>query len=306
MPDVRIVVPPGLAAAQELYRGAEGRAWIARLPEIASGFLGRWELRLDGPARHGMAALALPVRQADGTPAFLKLSLPDDDHPGEASALRAWNGDGAVRLLREDPDTWTLLLERLDADRDLCSVADDLAAVQVIGELLARLSSHLAPPGVPLLSDVAGRMVDAAPAASRALDAGAARELRGWADRVAEVLPEAGDRLLHWDLHFENVLAAGREPWIAIDPKPLAGDPGFDLLPALHNRWPEIVATGDVHRAVLRRFDLLVEILGLDPRRAAAWSYARVLQNCLWDIEDGRLPLNPAQLAIAAALDHRA
>jgi streptomycin 6-kinase len=123
---------------------------------------------------------------------------------------------------------------------------------------------------------------------------------------VAEVLPDTGNRLLHWDLHYENVLVGEREEWIAIDPKPLAGDPGFDLLPALHNRWQELAATGDPQRAVLRRFDLLVEILGLDVRRAAAWSYGRILQNCLWDIEDGRLPLSPVQLTIAAALQRRA
>src|SRR5690606_10428198 len=80
---------------------------------------------------------------------------------------------------------------------------------------------------------------------------------------------EPGDRLLHWDLHYDNVLAGEREPWLAIDPKPLAGDPGFDLLPALDNRWDDVVAGGDVRRAVLRRFDLLVEALGLDPARSA-------------------------------------
>src|SRR5437660_1452079 len=78
--------------------------------------------------------------------------------------------------------------------------------------------------------------------------------LRRWAAATAEVAGEAGDRLLHWDLHFENVLAAEREPWLAIDPKPLVGDPGFDVLPALGNRWEEAVATGDPARAIRRRY----------------------------------------------------
>jgi streptomycin 6-kinase len=301
----QIFIPAGLAAAHAKYRGDAGRDWIAQLPRQAADFLERWELRLDGPSWHGMASLALPVRQADGTPAVLKLSLPDEDHPGEASALRVWDGDGAVRLLREDPRTWTLLLERLDAARDLRAVADDLEAVRVIGELLARLTSHQAPADIQLLADVAARMVAAAPAAATALDQDGARRLLRWADLVDEVLPDTGDQLLHWDLHYFNVLAADREDWIAIDPKPLAGDPGFDLLPALHNRWEELAATGDPQRGVLRRFDLLVEILGLDRSRAAAWSYGRILQNCLWDIEDGRLPLDPIQLAIAEALQRR-
>ncbi|MER7155428.1 aminoglycoside phosphotransferase family protein, partial [Streptomyces lydicus] len=132
------------------------------------------------------------------------------------------------------------------------------------------------------------------------------RLVRTCASAVAELVGEPGDRLLHWDLHYDNVLAGEREPWLAIDPEPLAGDPGFELLPALHNRWAEVVATGDVERAVLRRFDLLTEALGLDRRRASGWTLGRVLQNALWDIEDGKIHLEPAQIAIAGALLGRA
>jgi streptomycin 6-kinase len=91
----------------------------------------------------------------------------------------------------------------------------------------------------------------------------------------------------------------------AIDRKPLAGDPGFELLPALDNRWEEVVATGNMTRAVLRRFDLLTEVLGLDRQRATGWTLGRVLQNALWDIEDGDTALDPTQIVIAAALIRR-
>jgi streptomycin 6-kinase len=103
------------------------------------------------------------------------------------------------------------------------------------------------------------------------------------------VLSEAGDGLLHEDLHYFNILAPHpadqREPWLAIDPNPLAGDPGFALLPALHNRWEEAVATGDVPRAIRRRFDLMTDILVLGRKRATSWTLARILQYALWDIE---------------------
>nr|WP_329427539.1 hypothetical protein [Streptosporangium sp. NBC_01495] len=84
-----------------------------------------------------------------------------------------------------------------------------------------------------------------------------------------------------------------------------ASDPGFELLPVLDNRWEEVEATGDVARAVLRRFDLLTEVLGLDRERAIGWPLGRVLQNALWDIEDGRVTLESAQVAIAEALLRR-
>lgn len=126
--------------------------------------------------------------------------------------------------------------------------------------------------------------------------------MRTCASAVAELVGEPGDRLLHWDLHYDNVLAGTREPWLAIDPEPLAGDPGFDLLPTLDSRWDEVTATGDVARAVLRRFDLLTEVLGLDRNRATGWTLGRVLQNALWDVEGGKAALEPVQVAIATAL----
>jgi streptomycin 6-kinase len=245
----------------------------------------------------------LPVIRPDGTPAVLKLQHVDEEHLGESTALRIWDGRGAVRLLDEDPATGTMLLERLHDHRSLDDVPDDLAATRVIADLLARLTAYPAPPDLRGLGVIAERMLAQVPTAvGRLAAAGERRLIERWAATVAEVADEPGDRLLHWDLHFQNVLAGEREPWLAIDPKPLAGDPGFDLLPALHNRWDDIVATGDVSRAVLRRFDLMVEVLGLDRQRAVAWTLGRLLQDGLWDIEDGSTAIEPAHVAISDAL----
>jgi streptomycin 6-kinase len=183
-----------------------------------------------------------------------------------------------------------MLLERLDADRSLATVRDDLAALEILSELLARLSAVPAPTGLRQLFDVAADMLDRLPRALTLVrDPSHHRLIQACASALEEVLPEAGDRLLHWDLHYFNILAPHpadpRAPWLAIDPKPLAGDPGFELLAALHNRWEDAVATGDVPRAIRRRFDLMTDILGLDRSRATAWTLARVLQNALWDVE---------------------
>ncbi|NDU77022.1 hydroxyurea phosphotransferase [Actinomadura sp. DSM 109109] len=304
----RIDVPAALAASYGKHFGTSGRDWIAALPGLAGEFLDRWGLRPDGPGRHGMASLVLPVTRADGTPAALKLQKVTDEHATEPVGLRAWDGDGSVRLLDHDPDTGTMLLERLDASRPLSSVADDDTAAGVLAALLARLTAMPAPEGLRRLADIAAAMLDEVPGAVPALRDPAERRLvRTCASAVAELAGETGDRLLHWDLHYDNVLAGEREPWLAIDPKPLAGDPGFDLLPALDSRWAEVVASGDAARVALRRFDLLTEALALDRRRAAGWTLGRVLQNALWDVEDGESALDPAQVTIATVLlRHRA
>ncbi|QUH04470.1 hydroxyurea phosphotransferase [Saccharopolyspora erythraea] len=287
-----IDVPDALLAAH-------GHDWAAALPGLVADLLDRWDLRPDGPARHGMAGLVLPVTRT-GEPAVLKLQ---PEHTAAAIGLRAWDGRGAVRLLDHAPDRGAMLLERLDASRPLSVLPDDTAATQVLAELLARLGAVPAPPGLPHLSDVAAAMLAEVPGALPALpDAGERRLLRICAAAVAEVLDEPGDRLLHWDLHHDNVLAGQREPWLAIDPEPLVGDPGFDLWPALDGRWDAVTATAEPKRAVLRRFDLLTGVLGLDRRRAAAWTLGRVLQNALWEVEDGKHALPPADVVIARAL----
>ncbi|MFE4636538.1 aminoglycoside phosphotransferase family protein [Streptomyces sp. NPDC056773] len=289
-------MPKGFVRAQVRDNGAAGREFTDALPARVDEFLERWELRVTGPGMYGVTALVLPVERADGTPAALKLPALDEENAGEALALRAWAGEGCVRLLADDAPTGTLLLERLDEGRPLSALAvrDSGRAVELLGGLLARLTAVPAPAGLRRLGDVAAAMLEAVPGALAQLADGRERGLLAdCAAALAEVAGEPGDRLLHWDLHYDNVLAGGREPWLAIDPKPLAGDPGFELLPALVNNYRA--------REVRWRFEALAEALGADRERARAWTLGRVLQNCLWDVEDGDRPAG-RQLRIAETL----
>ncbi|MFD3724621.1 aminoglycoside phosphotransferase family protein [Streptomyces sp. NPDC058671] len=289
-----IRVPDELAASQAKYNGEAGRAFVAGLPALAEGSIRRWGLRVTGPSMYGVASLVLPVeRVADGTRAALKMQLLDEETEGEPIGLRAWDGDGVVRLLDHDPGNGTMLLERLDDARPLTSLTDTREALGVVAGLLARLTAVPAPPGLRTLGDIAAGMLAEVPDAAVRLGARDAAVLRDCAAAVREVAGEPGGRLLHWDLHLGNVLAGGREPWLAIDPKPLAGDPGFELLPSLLDRFDPA--------DVLWRFDLLAEVVG-DRARAVAWTLGRILQNALWDVADGEPGLNEEQVEVARLL----
>ena len=93
------------------------------------------------------------------------MQLLDEETVGEPVALRAWDGDGAVRLLEYEQETGTLLLERLDASRHLSAVEDSREAVRILAELLARLTAVPAPEGLRRLGDIAARMLDGVPRA---------------------------------------------------------------------------------------------------------------------------------------------
>ncbi|WP_281374786.1 aminoglycoside phosphotransferase family protein [Nocardioides soli] len=94
-------------------------------------------------------------------------------------------------------------------------------------------------------------------------------------------------RLIHTDLHYANVLAGDREPWLAIDPKPLSGDPHYEVAPMLWNRWDELAAAPrGIRDGVRLRFHTIVDVAGLDEHRARDWVVVRMLCNALWRLQD--------------------
>lgn len=273
----------------------ESPEWLAGLPAQLDEYLARWDLTRTGGFLNGAASLIVPVVRRDGTEAMLKLQPTNDESEAEALALRTWSPDDVVEVLEDDPATTTLLLERLH-DRTLNAVPDHVEATQILAELMARLIQVPAPPEVRKLADIATEMVEDA-ADLKLEDPAEQRLVRRYADQLRELIPESGDRLLHWDLHYGNVMASDRQPWLVIDPKPLAGDPAFELFQALHNRWDDLLATGNLHQAIRDRFDLMLDVTAIDRDRALTWTAARILQNTIWDQD-----LAPTQLTIATAL----
>jgi streptomycin 6-kinase len=276
------LVPEGFRARVAAYPPDEvdptawyaiaGDAWLRRLPGLLTDLLGEWSLVPDGPVRSGYCAVALPVR-SDLGPAVLKVSWPHHEAVSEHLALRHWDGRGAVRLLRADPRRFALLLERLDDSTDLRSVPVDEACV-VIGDLLAQLRAP-ALPQVPTLTAYAARQLEKAPP----LGVLPRRFVEQGRRLAAELTADGDESLLHTDLHYENVLRAARQPWLAIDPKPTAGDPAFEVAPALWNRVDELGTGSSVRWNLRRRLEIVCEHAGIDEARAKAWTIVREVDN---------------------------
>jgi streptomycin 6-kinase len=92
--------------------------------------------------------------------------------------------------------------------------------------------------------------------------------------------------LLHGDLHHENILAAGRQPWLAIDPKGLAGEPAYEIGALLRNPIPQLYTWPDLDRITARRIDQLAEELTLDRERLIGWGLAQAVLSAWWNVED--------------------
>lgn len=269
-------------------RGPQWAAWVDALPATVRLLAERWRLRPDGGPTHGHCSLVLPVRMAEGTAAVLKVGFPDEESAHEHLALQRWGGDGAVRLFSADPYHRGLLLERLGSD-DLSAVSEGQAC-SVVADLYRRI--HI--PAMPQLRPLSffinrwtaelAALARSAPIPRRLVEQAVALGT----DLIADQAVAA--RVIHTDLHYGNVLAAGastsgRQPWRVIDPKPVNGDPHYEIAPMLWNRWEEIAA--DVRSGVRRRFWMLSDAAGFDEDRARGWVIVRMMHNAMWALQDG-------------------
>jgi streptomycin 6-kinase len=278
--------------------GPSGAEWAPRAQALLGEAFARWDLVTDGPLRTGWTAVVAPV-QRDGERLALKLVRRSRDTDGEPVALRRWAGDGAVRLVAALPSDGMLLLERLDPEVDLTTLDVDTAC-EVIGGLLSRL--HVAAPvTVEPLSSWARGWLDEAGARD-----GLPRRLLGRARGLHRELashPDSDATLVHGDLHYANVLAGAREPWLAIDPQPRGGHPGWELHAVLRNRRAELGTGAALRWSVRRRTEVLCEAAGIDAELARLWTIVRCAIECVWALDDDNAEEVSFNIALAKALD---
>jgi streptomycin 6-kinase len=246
--------------------------WLERVPDLLTDCCNEWGLRLGEPYAAGAAGYTVPAVLRDGTPVVLKVAFPHRESEHEADALAFWGGDGAVRLLAHDRERHATLIERCQPGTHLSELGPD-AALDVMVELLPRLWKSAGRP-FRQLADEARWWVEYLPASwERAGRPFERRLLEETIDTLHSLAASQGEQvLLHQDLHADNVLAAEREPWLAIDPKPLAGEREVGIAPLVR-----AFELGHRRRDVLHRLDRLSSELGLDRERARGWALGQTV-----------------------------
>ncbi|WP_082943561.1 aminoglycoside phosphotransferase family protein [Mycobacterium sp. 1274761.0] len=240
---------------------------------IVEDLLGEWDLRTDGDTMRSPQAVAVPVRTSDATPAVLKVGHDGHEH----LVLRRWNGDGAARLLRADPHRRALLLERLGSQS--LHALFDVDACETVAALYGRL--HVpAMPQLPSLSSLLAQWADEFAALPRSA-AVPHRLVEQAMTLCRDLAAEPAARVLHGDLHYDHVLVADREPWLAVSPKPVNGDPHYEVAPMLWHRWDDVA--DDVRFGVQRRFYAVVDAAGFDEDRARGYAIVRVVRGATRD-----------------------
>jgi streptomycin 6-kinase len=270
-------MPSNLISADESSARAQKEAWMTALPGYVKTLARRWSLDVGLPFQPGgQTAWVAPARDAANTDLVLKVGWLHTEAAHEADGLREWNGAAAVFVYEsaEFDDTTAMLIERCVPGTSLAE-RPEVDQDVVVAALLARLWREPAR-GHPFRSlqvmcdrwaDQFERKFDLG---KHGVDSGMAR------DGIAlfRSLPATAERnvLLCTDLHAENVLAARREPWLVIDPKPYVGDPTYDPLQHMLNCVDRLLA--DPRGLAMRMADLL----DLDGERLLLWLFARCVQ----------------------------
>ncbi|MGP9661623.1 MULTISPECIES: aminoglycoside phosphotransferase family protein [unclassified Arthrobacter] len=300
----------------QALRSSAGRPWLDTLCERVLARCGSWHLVPDPSAPHpflaGHAGLVVPVIDAAGARLALKCQIPDPVLATEATALHWWSGQGAVTLFAEEDGF--LLLERLDPDHDLGSMALP-EAVEIWGQLMSRLSlpaRELTPTtagaGMVERTDaLAERWNDELPARWAELPPVLPRRLLEAALELCQVRGAVGRRddrdfLVHSELHYFSALR--RPPtgeFVAINPHPVIGDREFGVLPMLENRLADLPSRNS-GPALRRRLRHLSEAAGLDEESAVGWAVARAVEDVLTHAEEGLFDEAERSLWVATAL----
>jgi streptomycin 6-kinase len=267
--------------------GEAARDWLEALPYTVGDLLDRWRLRQEGPSMYGMCAVVLPVHCEDGKRGALKVSWVDDETRLESVALRTWSGHGAVTVLRTDEVSGAMLLERLDERRVLLDVPIQ-EALDTAAALLRELRVP-APAGFRSVGDIAARWGTEFFEDWRRLGKPCPEKLISSAvDVCAELAVLASEpSLLHGDFHYANILGRGKDSWAAIDPKPLKGDPAYEVVPLLRNRWSEIRGDDETNATVRQRVERFAEMAELEPMTVCRWCLVRSVDDAMWFQEHG-------------------
>jgi streptomycin 6-kinase len=283
-----VQLPESLRETIERVHGRRGRLWLAALPALLEGCRARWSLELGRPFSGLSYNLVIPARDPSGAEVVLKLGVLCRELVSEAAALSLFDGVGAVRLLDHDAEHGALLLERVMPGTPVHELPDDAEATRTAVRLMLRLWRE--PPEGHTFSPLAERF--------RAFDRLRSNFGGGSGPFPAELIAKAehtfyglnasAERslILHGDLHHTNILSSTERGWLAIDPKGVCGDPGYEVGSFMLNRLPAGASESALLEYMRRRLSIFSEELRVGQGRLAGWAFCHAVLSALWDFEE--------------------
>ncbi len=261
-----------------------GLRWLNALPEIIAEIEEDWSVKIGEPFANLSYHYVAPCVLKNGDEAVFKIGYPEYKPPiyDEAAMLRIYNGDGAVEYLRIDVHRTALLMEKLNPGKNLLEIfrGDEIKAVETAIEVLRKLKRILPERHyfIKLETWFAG-FEEARETDFPAAPVGKARKLY-------EELSTAETFLIHGDFHHQNILSATREPFLAIDPKGIAGQIGYEISVFLNNHALWLANDKNLHEKLNEAVFEFGEAFEIEPQVLKKWAYAQAVLSAWWTFEE--------------------
>lgn len=281
-------IPERLKETAERIHGEAGRQWLVTLPALLNECHARWSLELDEPFENLSYNLVLPGRMADGTEIVLKVGVPCHELLTEAAALSLFDGKGAARLFDADAPRGILLMERIAPGTPLYKLQEDSEATSTAAKLMRRLwrtphADHSFP-SLAIWFRAFERLREIFDGGSGPFPP----ELIAKAENMFTELNASSDHnvILHGDLHHANILFSTKRGWVAIDPKGIVGDRGYEVGSFMLNQLPIGTSESATMKVLTRRLSIFSDELRIGRERLARWAFCYAVLSALWDFEE--------------------
>ena len=278
-------LPPRFIANIKNYFGEEGINWLSRLPSLIDHAIQRWNL--SGIQQvEDLSVNYVAFARRCGDEVVLKIGVINHEFISEMTALRIFNGDGAVRMLEADTDNYMFLIERVRPGTMLVTLEDDERRTHIACDVMTHLWRP-APEG-PLIQ--LSEWFEGLKGLRVRFNGGTGPFPEKLVARAESLLPElfadpSPPVLLHGDFHHFNILSSERG-WLAIDPKGVIGPAGYEVGPLLMNPSGDFLERPDPVRLTERRLAILSERLGLPRDHLRDWGICHSVISAWWDLTD--------------------
>ena len=266
--------------------GEVGERWLNDLPRIIEEISGNWSLEVNKSFSNLSYNYVAPCVRADGSEAVLKIALPLNNPEifNESSFLQIADGKCAVKFLNFDKKRRAMLLEKLTPGANLKEICgkNDAKAVEIAIKIMCGLSKK--PPQDSSFRRLEDWFKGIKKANNTKFDNRFALKAFGFFERLSSASKQK--LLIHGDLHHENILSAQREPFLAIDPKGIIGDIGYEIAVFLNNHMIWLSADKNLCEKLndaVRRFSEAFEIT---PQNLKDWAFAQIVLSAWWTFEE--------------------
>lgn len=294
-----VQIPKSLKATIERVYGESGRQWLVTLPTVLNECRMRWSLELDEPFANLSYNLVIPGRTSAGRDIVLKVGVPCTELLTEASALSLFDGVGAVRLLDHDAARGMLLIERVAPGIPVYKLLGDVEATKSAAALMHQLwrvpPQRHSFPSLAIWFRAFAQLRDGFGGSTGPFPS----EVIGQAEHQFSKLnaSSTGDVILHGDLHHENILSSASHGWLAIDPKGICGDPGYEVGSFMLNQLPAEASDAETMNILDQRLSIFSAELEIRRERLAGWAFCHAVLSALWNFEESTEWLSTIRLA---------